>query len=87
MSMNTEMKLKAENLHHMDSARAPKEWEQIPEIKNAKPGAPHNDESLVSLQRLDGTNICIWMTKGTHLWQSHGAFFHVTLEEGDEHED
>lgn len=82
MSMNTEMKLKAENLNYMDSHPAPKAWEEIPEIKKAKPSPPFKDDDLVSLQRLDGTNICIWMTKVTHLWQSHGAFFHVK-EEGD----
>ena len=58
-------KLIAENIYHISSSPAPKEWEEIPEIKKKRP-SPIGQE--VSLQRLDNTNICIWYTRKFVSW-------------------
>lgn len=67
--------MKAKNIYHLSSEPAPKEWTEIPEIKEKRP-SPIGQE--VSLQRLDGTNICIWYTRKAVYWNPVGDPFIVT---------
>lgn len=69
--------MKAKNLYHLGDSRAPKEWEEIDIIKKARP-APSGQE--VSLQRLDGTNICLWYTRTQVFWNPKSDFFLVEEE-------
>jgi hypothetical protein len=66
--------MKTKNLHHFDSEQAPKEWRDLLEIKAAKP-TQRNVE--ISLQKLDGLNICIWMVSNGGMWKPASDFFHV----------
>ena len=58
--------MKAKNIYHFSSSPAPKEWEEMPEIKKQRP-SPIGHE--VSLQRLDGTNICMWYIRARVFWK------------------
>lgn len=66
--------MKATSLHQFSSGRAPDEWRQIHEIKAQYP-KQRNVE--VSLQKLDGMNICVWMVGWGGVWEPASDFFHV----------
>lgn len=66
------MKKKVKDLDDICSSRAPEEWRQFPEIKMAKP-KPFNRE--ISLQKLDGMNICYWSTGWGGRWTRASNFF------------
>lgn len=69
--------MKAKNLHHFGSSPAPEEWEEIQEISDAKPR--HNTE--LSLQKLNGLNICLWMKRDYVYWEPASDFFHVKSDD------
>lgn len=73
------MKIKAFNIYKCGSSKAPKEWEQIPLIKLAMP-SPIGQE--ISLQRIDGTNLCIWYTRKSVWWNPVGDPFYVEENNG-----
>ena len=64
----------AEIVYHISSGPAPKEWEEIKEIKFARP-SPIGHE--VSLQRFDGTNLCSWYTRSRVTWNPASDIFLV----------
>ncbi|MDD4970702.1 MAG: hypothetical protein PHT07_14845 [Paludibacter sp.] len=66
--------MKATNLSNRGSSRAPDEWKEIPEIKAAKPVTINRE---ISLQKLDGFNICVWMTGWGGSWVPNSDLFHV----------
>jgi len=62
-------------LSTMDGYPAPESWKEISCIAKARP-LGHDD--YVSLQRLEGApNICVWMTKRSHLWTIASEFFRI----------
>lgn len=67
-------KMKVKNLYHINSSPAPKEWKEIPEIKKQYP-TQRNVE--ISLQKLDGLNICYWMIGKGGIWNPASEFFYV----------
>lgn len=66
--------MEATNLHALCSSIAPREWWMLPEIANAK---PKDRNTEISLQRLDDTNICVWMIRKSVWWMPVGDFFIV----------
>ena len=72
----TREKLKAEALIDLGSEPAPKEWGNIPCIKEQMPSLMGGE---VSLQRFTGTDICAWFIGMGGLWQPHSDYFQVSL--------
>ncbi len=70
--------MKAKNIYQLGSSPAPKAWEGLEGIKEAMP-QPIGHE--VSLQRLDGTNICIWYTRTQVYWNPASEPFIVFEQE------
>jgi len=68
--------LKAEALIDLGSEPAPKEWENIPCIKEQRPPIVGFEASL---QRFTGTDICTWFICVGGLWQPHSDYFQVSL--------
>ena len=61
------------------TSRAPDEWREIPEIKEQRP-SPWGQEN--SLQRIDGTNVCVWLSnKGDGMWNINSDFFLIIEEQ------
>ncbi len=68
--------MKAINLNNIGSEPAPESWSEIPEISAAKPRLRGH---YVSLQKLHGLNICIWMISSVGgIWEPVGDFFKVS---------
>lgn len=57
------------------SSRAPEEWKEIPEIKARRPMKPGFE---ISLQRVDGTDVCVWMKGWGGVWKPASEYFRVT---------
>ena len=72
----TREELKAEALIDLGSEPAPKEWENIPCIKEQRPPIMGFEASL---QRFTGTDICTWFICVGGLWQPHSDYFQVSL--------
>lgn len=66
--------MKVQNLKNINSEPAPKEWSQIPEIQAQYPRLLNCE---ISLQKLKGMNICVWMINWTGTWSVASDFFHV----------
>ena len=68
--------MKAIDLYHIGSSKAPDGWDEIPEVSATKPRIRN---TLISLQKLDGMNVCIWMiSNGDGVWEPVGSFFKVS---------
>jgi len=66
------------NIYRTSSAPAPKEWEDIPEVKEQRPHPSNKCE--VSLQRIDGTNVCLWHTRKHIFWNPYGEAIFIIKE-------
>lgn len=66
--------MKAINLHHTNSSPAPLEWADISEIKEHKPRLLGCE---ISLQKVDGHNICVWMIGLGGVWTPASDLFYV----------
>ena len=66
--------MKAKNLFTINSSPAPKDWEEIPEIKSQYPTQKNVKKSLY---KLDGLNICYWMVCNNGIWNPASDFFYV----------
>lgn len=66
--------MKATNLNHICSEPAPKEWHNITDIKKAKPS---EKKCEISLQKLQGLNVCIWMIRKSVYWVPASDFFYI----------
>ena len=66
--------MKAKTLSGCGSSPAPKSWTEIPEIAAARP-ARFGVE--ISLQKIDGLNICVWMIGWGGEWQVFSEYFRV----------
>jgi hypothetical protein len=67
--------MKAKNLEEFNSSPAPKEWKEIEEIKMGKPKYIIGE---ISLQKLDGLNICYWtISKYGGYWDRESDYFYV----------
>ena len=67
--------MKAKNLSHISNEPAPKEWSEIKEIKECR---PNGFNKMVSLQKLDNHNICVWMVNiGDGYWNPGSDYFYV----------
>lgn len=73
--------MKAVKVDQCDSSRAPKEWEEIPEIKAARPNARKNGFVEISLQRLDypkSVNLVQWSGAKNGFWYPASDVFRIT---------
>ena len=61
--------MKGINLYKTGNSPAPKEWEEIPEVKAQRPGLIGQE---VSLQRVDGTNVAHWHIRSSVFWKPYG---------------
>ena len=66
--------MKATNLTHFSSSTAPKEWKEIPCVKEARPSVLGVE---ISLQKIDKMNICLWMVGWGGVWKPASDFFYV----------
>lgn len=70
----------AEKVFEISGEPAPKEWESIPGIKEARPIHNKRDREGFesSLQRFVGTNLCCWFVRRSVYWNPVGDIFKVT---------
>ncbi len=67
--------LHAQALSTMDGSPAPDVWKELDVVAKAR---PLGNGDYVSLQRLEGArNICVWMTKRSHLWTIASEFIRI----------
>jgi len=66
--------MKVINLMNSNSSPAPKEWNDLPEVKAQRPLSLGQENSL---QRVDGTNICAWFSNQGGAWFPNSDFFLV----------
>ena len=66
--------MKATNIEFIGSESAPDEWRRIPEVASANPSCG----GYVSLQKLDNTNICVWMVNAGSCWRRCSDYFIIT---------
>lgn len=69
--------MKAEEVFKLNSGPAPKEWRDIPCIKEAYPKLRGHE---FSLQRFDGTNLCAWYKRSSVYWNPASEIFLVEQE-------
>lgn len=74
------MKYIAQNIFKIGSHPAPKEYEDIIEIKESRPKGVGFESSL---QELDGTNICMWYKRSSVYWTPASEPFIVTAKVKD----
>ena len=63
----------AKPLSHYTTSPAPEEWKYIKKIRDARPQI----RCEMSLQKIDGTNICVWMVNDNCHWYPYGDYFYV----------
>lgn len=66
--------MKAKSLSEMNSESAPDEWKEISEVKAQRPKQLNCE---ISLQKLCGMNVCVWMTTNGGAWHVASEYFHV----------
>lgn len=66
--------MRAKNLKNLGSSPAPKEWAEIQEIKEQRPKKLGVE---ISLQKLDGHNICVWMIGWGGQWTKSSDYFFI----------
>lgn len=74
------MLISAKLLNELDSDKAPEEWEEIENIKAAK---PFGAGVVTELHRLKDTDICLWLFKSpqTKFNWFQGSQFYCVIED------